>query len=109
MTSILRHKALLQLGFCLLLITGFTLWSVSWHSPAFQEGEFKQLGDSSPSFLISVGDSSSSDEPFSAAPVPAPLRQAIVAAEVPVGLVDVVTRIRIASYPVLPQAPPLLT
>ena len=58
MTSILRHKALLQLGLCLLLITGFTLWSVSWHSPAFQEGEFKQLGDSSPSFLISVGDSS---------------------------------------------------
>lgn len=109
MSSTTRFKGLLQLGLCLLLITGFTLCSASWSTPAFHEGQFELLGDSSPPFLVDSGDNSSGDDPYSATPrtsSDAP----VDATSLQVGMgVGVVRRIRIVSYPVLPQAPPALT
>lgn len=109
MSSTTRYKGLLQLGLCLLLMTGFTLWSASWSAPAFHEGQVDQLGDSSPSFLVDSGDNPSGDDPYSVTPQSSS-DAPVDATSLLVGMgVGVVRRIRIVSYPVLPQAPPALT
>ena len=102
-------KTLSQLGLCLLLIGNLLLWSASWNAPAFHGGQFEQLGDCSPPFLVGAGDGSSGDDAcadshaatsrtgLAASPVEGAVRAAVA------------TRIRISRYPVLPQAPPVFT
>ncbi|QIB64364.1 hypothetical protein [Kineobactrum salinum] len=109
MTSSTRGKTLFQLGLCLLLVTGMAVWSTTWSAPAAEEGLFEQLGDRSPLFLLGIGDSPSGDTPYvrgETHPFTFRASSALVAGATG----SAVTHpIRIASYPVLPQAPPALT
>lgn len=109
MASSTRGKALFQLGFCLLLVMDMLVWSTTWNAPASNEGQFEQLGDRSPPFLVGTGDSQSGDIPFASGEtwpfLILSLSPAVVGSTGPA----VAHRIRVASYPVLPQAPPILT
>lgn len=109
MTPSIPGRNLSQLALCLLLIGNLLVWSASWNAPAFHGGQFKQLGDCSPPFLVGTDDDSSADETVAASPSgvfdTGSFSSLIIAA---VG-VTAVARIRITSYPVLPQAPPGIT
>lgn len=109
MTSAIHGKKLLQLGFCLLLASHMLLWSTTWSAPVPQESQFEQWGDRSPPFLMRTGDSSPGDIPLAygeAQGVIAPTLSALATEGV---YPTPARRIRITSFPVLPQAPPALT
>ncbi len=111
MTPSIPGRTLSQLALCLLLIGNLLVWSASWNAPAFQGGEFKQLGDCSPPFLVGTGTGDSSPDGdtcsgsasrvFASGYYPSPILAAAG--------VTAVARIRMTSYPVLPQAPPGIT
>ncbi|MFU8763853.1 MAG: hypothetical protein ACNA7T_04980 [Haliea sp.] len=109
MTPVHPTRTLSQLALCLLLIGNLLVWSAAWNAPAFQGGEFKQLGDCSPPFLVGAGDGSSGDDACAASASSAP---GLVFRSAPtLAVIDrpAAARVRISSYPVLPQAPPRLT
>lgn len=108
MTSSNRSKTLYQLGLSLLLVTNLLLWSSSWNSPAFHEGQFEQPGDSSPPFLVGSGDGSD-DEGCSGNKAGHVVIHLLSPCTAAASRVAVARRIRIASYPVAPQAPPALS
>ncbi|MDO8863558.1 hypothetical protein Q6D67_17805 [Haliea sp. E1-2-M8] len=109
MTSSIRGKTLFQLGFCVLLVTGMLVWSTTWSAPAAEKGLLEQLGDCSPPFLVGTDDSPSKDAPsVGGENYPFTVRASSVLV-VEGTRPAVAHRIRIAKYPVLPQAPPALT
>ncbi|QIB64640.1 hypothetical protein [Kineobactrum salinum] len=107
MTSSHHGKTLYQLGLSLLLVTNLLLWSSSWNSPAFHAGQFEQPGDSSPPFLVGAGDGSDDeacgDASANRAVLPSPDLRCAAGSRIAVA-----RRIRIASYPASPRAPPAL-
>jgi hypothetical protein len=107
MTSSQRSKTLYQLGLSLLLVTNLLLWSSSWNSPAFHDGQYEQPGDSSPPFLVGSADGSD-DEGCAANNASHSAVHLRSSHTVAASRVAVARRIRIASYPVSPQAPPAL-
>lgn len=109
MTPVHPPRTLSQLALCLLLMGNLLVWSAAWNAPAFQGGEFKHVGDCSPPFLVGAGDGSSGED---ACAPPASSGPAVGFLSVPILAViasPAVDRVRISSYPVLPQAPPRLT
>ncbi len=109
MASPTRGKTRFRIGFSLLLIVQMLLWSTAWNAPASHESHFEQLGDRSPPFLPGTGDKPSGDTPLASGenhPCIVLAFALVVAAGPRPGATQ---RIRTASYPVLPQAPPALT
>ena len=109
MTPVYPPRTLSQLALCLLLMGNLLVWSAAWNAPAFQGGEFKQLGDCSPPFLVGAGEGSSGDD---ACAVPANSAPGVGFHSAPILAIiasPTAARVRISSYPVLPQAPPILT
>lgn len=102
-------KTLSKLGLCLLLIGNMLLWSASWNAPALHGGQFEQLGDCSPPFLVGTGDGSP-DENTCADSARTKFETGLVSASTVATVRGVAgARIRISSYPILPQAPPAFT
>jgi len=106
MPTSLPCKTLSRLGLCLLLTGNLLVWSIAWNVPVFHGGQFEQLGDCSPPFLVGSGDGSSGEDAcidsttgktgngWARSPTPA------------LAPVAVAARIRSTSYPVLSRAPP---
>lgn len=109
MTPSIPGRSLSQLGLCLLLIGNLLVWSASWNAPAFQGGQFEQLGDGSPPFLVGTGDGTSGDDAGAACASGRSDTGLVAASCATTTSGTVAVRIRISSYPVLPQAPPRLT
>jgi hypothetical protein len=109
MTPVHPPRTLSQLSLCLLLIGNLLVWSAAWNAPAFQGGEFKQLGDCSPPFLVGTGEGSSGEDACAAPASSAPGAGFRSAPTLAVIASPAAARVRISSYPVLPQAPPRLT
>lgn len=109
MTPAIPRRTLSQLGLCLLLMGNLLVWSASWNAPAFHGGEFKQLGDWSPPFLVGAGEGSSGDNSCASSISSAPGSGFLIAPTLAVVDLAAAARIRISSYPVLPQAPPAIT
>lgn len=109
MTPAIPRRTLSQLGLCLLLMGNLLVWSASWNAPAFQGGEFKQLGDSSPPFLVGTGDGSFGDDACASSVGSVPGAGFVTAPTLAVVDLAAAARVRINSYPVQPQAPPAIT
>mgnify|MGYP003679024049 CR=1 FL=1 len=96
-----------RLGLCCLLLVNVLLWSAPSLVPLGKEGQFEQLTATAKPFLVKHWDSPN-DEP---ATYRAPRSFAILSSYKPVQArfgESVERRIRISSYPVVPQAPPSL-
>jgi len=109
MTPSIPHRTLSQLGLCLLLMGNLLVWSASWNAPAFYGGEFKQLGDCSPPFLVGAGDGSSGEDACTGSASGLPDTPFVAATTMVVPGVSAAARVRISRYPLQPQAPPRLT
>lgn len=109
MTSSTHGKSLVRLGLCLLLASNMLLWSTAWSATASPERQFEQLGDRSPPFLVRTDENSTGDIPLAICdthPIIVPALRALVTGCTDTGVTH---RIRIASFPVMPQAPPATT
>jgi len=109
MPTSLPCKTLSRLGLCLLLTGNLLVWSIAWNVPVFHGGQFEQLGDCSPPFLVGTGEGSSGEDAFAAPASSAPGAGFRSAPTLAVIASSAAVRVRISSYPVLPQAPPRLT
>ncbi len=109
MTPSIPGQTLSKAGLCLLLITNLLVWSASWNTSSLHGGQFEQLGDRSPPFLVGTGDNSSGDDTCTGTDSTIPSTRLVASAIAAACGVAVAARVRISSYPVLPQAPPALT
>lgn len=111
MTPSIPGQTLSKAGLCLLLITNLLVWSASWNTSSLHGGQFEQLGDRSPPFLVGTGDNSSGDDTCTCTGTDStiPSTRLVASAIAAACGVAVAARVRISSYPVLPQAPPALT
>jgi len=102
-------RALAKLAFAALLIVNVLAASAFSRTPEPNTGHVEQLGDSSAALLLAFGESSSADDDGDVAVCGGSGRD-FGSAVGPVFAHGVVAhRIRINRYPVLPQAPPLIT